>query len=394
LSNNGEPWREKLSQVSGLIAANDEARRRAKNAIACLRQGSPPKESVQEITVGFERIKQVFESKLDIARSGGSCFTLVNGGYGTGKSHSLYWIREVALSRGYLVSLVTLSTRECPLDDLGAIYERIAGNIEGKIGVGTRSLLDLVDAWVKTLRLAGPESINKATQSIKVLHEDFRKVLAEYISAGSSEQTEMAGRWLVGNDSTKRTANALGVQLRATNEHALRMLNELGKLGRQIGHSGLVVLFDEAEAIPSYRGSSRQKLCYDNLCRLIEKSNDVRYCYFVYATTPLFFEKSRKYLPISESSEHVVEMPKLTIAEFALLGKKIRDLYIIGESWPGWLAHINDSEVERCVTTYDKENARAAGPRVFVRSIVSALDICSSNHAMKLSNVYSPVSDG
>lgn len=387
-----ETWHEKLDEFSRVFRSATEERYSAKATINCLRQGSPPREDVGKITVGMEWVRPVIASKLQMAKSGGSAFTLVNGVYGSGKSHCLCLLREMALQQGCLVSFVTLSPRECPLCDLGAVYARIAQSIEGRSEGELRSLQDVVESWAVRIRTSPDEHLEQARHAIRTLHPDFRTVLTEYFS-GSSDRAELAGRWLIGDDSTKRTAKVLNVQLRATDECALMMLNELGKLGRAIGFRGLVVLLDEAETIPSYGGSSRQEHCYENLCRVIEKSGRVPYCYFVYATTPLFFHKCHGRFPISETSQAVLQPPPLLQTNLVQLGCIVRDLYVVGEAWQGWHSYISDDQVEQCVVKYTAAQDWKMRPRGFVRSLVSALDICAANCEKRLSEVFSLVQD-
>lgn len=167
--------------------------------------------------------------------------------------------------------------------------------------------------------------------------------------------------------------------MRPTNEQALEMIKELGKLVRAIGFDGLVVMLDEAEAIPSYVGSSRQKLCYGNLCRLLERESRMPYCYFVYATTPDFFRKSEGKIPFTEQSQEVLELAPLSNAEYMALGYIIRDLYRLGEEWKGWDSSFNNQQIDRCVEGYMKMCTQDVKPRYFVRALVSALDICAAN---------------
>lgn len=388
-----DAWHETLDHLSRVFRSGSEERRSAKTTINCLRQGSPPRDDVAKMTVGMEGVRAVFASKVQMAKSGGSAFTLVNGVYGSGKSHCLCLLREMAFEQDCLVSFVTLSPRECPLCDLGVVYARIARSIEGRSECQLRSLQDVVESWAARIRSSREDHLEQVRQAIRSLHPDFRTILTEYFSAGCSDRVELAGRWLIGDDSTKRTAKALNVQLRATDEDALMMLNELGKLGRAIGFRGLVVLLDEAEAIPSYRGSSRQQHCYENLCRVIQKSGRVPYCYFVYATTPLFFHKCHGRVPISETSQSVLQPPQLLQANLAQLGRIVRDLYVVGEAWQGWHSCIADDQVDRCVEKYTGAHDWNMRPRGFVRSLVSALDICATNCEKRLSEVFSLVPD-
>jgi len=356
----------------------------AKKTINSFRQGSPPQDNVTKLTVGQQNTFIVFQRELQRARDGACSFTLINGNYGMGKTHCLYFLREIALAKNYLVAFLTLSQRECPLYDLGIVYSQIVHRIEGKKALGNISLQDILELWVESIRQKGQHSQEAAICQIKNLHPDFQKALAEYLTG----ETELVERWLMGDDSTKLTASRLKVEMRPTNEQALEMMKQLGKLVRAIGFEGLVVLLDEAEAIPSYESSSKQTLCYDNLCRLLKRENRVQHCYFVYATTPAFFQKSEAYIPISEQSHEVLDLASLSHKEYENLGYIIRNLYHIGEGWRGWDSSFNNQQIDQCVEGYMKMYAQNAKPRDFVRSLVSALDICASNPNKRLSKVF------
>lgn len=377
-------WHDDLNRIKQNLGASPREQMLAKKTINSFRQGSPPQDNVTKLTVGQQNAFSIFQRELQRARDGACSFTLINGNYGMGKTHCLYFLREIALAKNYLVSFLTLSQRECPLYDLGIVYSQIVHRIEGKKALGNISLQDILELWVESVRQKGQHSQEAAICQIKSLHPDFQKVLAEYLSG----ETELVERWLMGDDSTKHTACRLKVELRPTNEQALEMMKQLGKLVCAIGFEGLVVLLDEAEAIPSYDGSSKQTLCYDNLCRLLKRENRVQHCYFVYATTPAFFKKSEGNIPISEQSQEVLDLAPLSRTEYIDLGCIIRDLYHIGEGWKGWDSSFNNQQIDQCVEGYMKMHAQNAKPRDFVRSLVSALDICAPNPKKKLSNVF------
>jgi hypothetical protein len=176
--------------------------------------------------------------------------------------------------------------------------------------------------------------------------------------------------------------------LRPTNEHALAMLRELGAVSRSIGFAGIVILLDEAEAIPSYSRASDRALCYENLCRLISPDLHVAGCYFVYATTPAFFERAGV-LPLSHDSRQVIGLSAFTEPEAARLGRIIRDLYVVGENIQTWYAAVDDPQVAACVRRCFTSATPAVRPRGFVRSLVSSLDICAQNPGRRLADVFS-----
>jgi hypothetical protein len=381
-------WHEDLNRIRRALDTTSEERMLAKVSINCFRQGSPPKNGVSKLTVGLRDAQTIFQRELQRARDGACSFTLVNGNYGAGKSHCLYLLREIALAQNFAVSFLSLSQRECPLYDLSVVYSQVVHRIEGKKAFGVITLQDILELWAEGVRQKGQNSLEAAICEIKALHPDFQKALAEYLCPTFPGAAELVERWLVGDDSTKRTASRLKIEMRPTNEQALEMMQQLGKLGRSIGFNGLVVLLDEAEGIPSYDGPSRQKLCYDNLCRLLERENRVPHCYFVYATTPIFFQKSYGHIGISEQSHEVLNLRPLLRIEYIALGRIIRDLYRIGEGWKGCNSSFNDRQIDRCVEWYMRSHSGDAKPRNFVRSLVSALDICAQNPKRKLSNVF------
>jgi len=380
-------WHESLNRIRQNIDISPEERMLAKKTINSFRQGSPPQDNVEKLTVGLGDVLSFFQHELQRARDGACSFTLVNGHYGMGKSHCLYLLREIALAKNYLVSFLALSQRECPLYDLSIVYSQIVRRIEGNKNLGHITLLDILELWAEDVRKKGQHSLERARYCVKALHPDFQKVLVEYLCPTFPGATELVQRWLMGDDSTKRTASRFNIEMRPTNEQALEMIKELGKLVRAIGFDGLVVMLDEAEAIPSYVGSSRQKLCYGNLCRLLERESRMPYCYFVYATTPDFFRKSEGKIPFTEQSQEVLELAPLSNAEYMALGYIIRDLYRLGEGWKGWDSSFNDQQIDRCVEGYMKMCTQDVKPRYFVRALVSALDICSANPKKILSNV-------
>lgn len=381
-------WHEALNRIGQNLSTSSQERMLARKTINSFRQGSPPQDNIAKLTVGQRDAYSVFQRELQRARDGACSFTLVNGNYGTGKSHCLYLLREIALDKNFLVSFLTLTQRECPLYDLGIVYSQIVRRIEVKKAFDGITIQDILERWAEGTRRKGQNSLEAAICRVKTLHPDFQKTLAEYLCPTFPGAAELVERWLVGDDSTKRTASRLKIKLRPTNEQALEMMKQLGKFVQAIGFEGLVVLLDEAEAIPAYTGSAKQKLCYDNLCSLLERENRVPHCYFVYATTPLFFRKSDGYIPISEKSYEVLNLAPLSRPEYIALGRIIRDLYRIGEGWKGRDSSFNDQQIDRCVHEYIKTSGQNAKPRDFVRSLVSALDICAPNPKQKLSNVF------
>lgn len=80
----------------------------ARRAIESLRQGIPPSGYIRYFTVGRETEIKSLEARLEEKKHGA---LLVKANYGSGKSHLLRFVREVALERGFAVSSVTLDAK-------------------------------------------------------------------------------------------------------------------------------------------------------------------------------------------------------------------------------------------------------------------------------------------
>ena len=93
--------------------------------------GIPPTRGLEAYTVGMDSLLGTLESEYlkGYLRDGGSSFKLVVGEYGSGKSHFLYRLRDIAWENGYVVSRTELSPKECPYDNQLKVYQAIISNL-------------------------------------------------------------------------------------------------------------------------------------------------------------------------------------------------------------------------------------------------------------------------
>jgi hypothetical protein len=254
--------------------------------------GQPPEYGFQFFSVGLDEIIDILETEyLDFfIKNGGSSFKLIIGGYGTGKTHLLYTIREQAWDNSYATSLVTLTPQETPFHKLEAVYRAIVNNLQPplkpdeilagseqgienfiirwfnrvietqrRLGFEEDELNHVVEEWLNN-NIKGFESTS-FTQAIKQAflallydnQDDFYNVLT----------------WLKGESFQRRIHGEYGIVQKVSEETAFQRLRSLGQWIRQIGFNGLIVLFDEAEQTPSF--STRQMSIHlNNLRQLID----------------------------------------------------------------------------------------------------------------------------
>jgi hypothetical protein len=93
--------------------------------------GIPPTRGLEAYTVGMDSLLGTIETEYlrGYLHDGGSSFKLVIGEYGSGKSHFLYRLRDLAWANGYVVSRSELSPKECPYDNQLKVYQSVVSNL-------------------------------------------------------------------------------------------------------------------------------------------------------------------------------------------------------------------------------------------------------------------------
>lgn len=104
--------------------------RRAMRSLIRVAQGLPPTEAVAAMTVGHERIDELITRLLDHARQAGSVFSVLQGDYGTGKTHLLLHLADRALSAGHPVFRLNLERLNLDLGNPARHLHRLLADSE------------------------------------------------------------------------------------------------------------------------------------------------------------------------------------------------------------------------------------------------------------------------
>src|SRR3990167_10366036 len=96
-----------------------------RRAVERLRDGLFDQVAVEHLTIIEERIKNVFTNSLNALGNGQSDHLCVCGSYGQGKSHTLTYLNQLALSLGFATSTVQLDLREIPFHQSAVVYRAI-----------------------------------------------------------------------------------------------------------------------------------------------------------------------------------------------------------------------------------------------------------------------------
>lgn len=361
----------------------------AENVIEQLRYGVPPSEASLDFTVGRNsQIRQLLHS-LERDRDHGAL--LVHASYGAGKSHLLRVLRELALQRGYAVSLIVADAqggvRFNRMDTVfGAICREMEVPQSAEKGIGV-----LFDAYRQVVESELAESIVRERTRISNNGEwDFSDRLSApgiYVSLrawvldGTNRATrDLIEAWLSSPEIYRSQRKLLHQQLVANlrnhfldtrpewqfyaddvfafhtggHRQSWDALADLHRLALWSGYRGLILLVDEFEdVIQNLPRRNYQQVAFHNLFRFFSGQRFPGRAYF--AVTPDFTQKCKKELlgkgVYDFNYDSFDKLPYFRLDPISLndaftLARRIREVHAIAYSWRAKEA-IDDSVLQK-----------------------------------------------
>lgn len=276
--------------------------------------GTPPTKGVRYFNVGNASLLAALDDYYlsSYLQDGGAAYKMVVGDYGSGKSHFLYCLRDLAWDRGFAVAKVDLSPVETPYNDQRLVYAAVARNliwheadesISDEAGLprfleGTLlRMVDVTDSDELTLEtLTHPNYVGliDTLEDAAIDSLSYKNAVLGYLEAlirDQEERIDSLTRWLTGATTTPddtKVLREIGVTGKITRTNAFRMLRSLTQTVRALSYGGLVLLFDEVDRMASIGGKA-EKLATDNLREVIDRCRDeLPGALFVYAVPPQF----------------------------------------------------------------------------------------------------------
>jgi hypothetical protein len=272
--------------------------------------GTPPPRGIQYFNVGNRSLLDALDEFYfsSYLQDGGGAYKMVVGDYGSGKSHFLYCLRDLAWERGFAVSKVDLSPVETPYNDQRAVYAAVARNliwheadeaISDEKGLarfleGTLERIVGEPLGLQTIHHPNYGGLVDTLEAASIDSLAYKNAVLAYFEAlirNQEERLESLIRWLMGVNTTPEDTKILrmvGVTGKITRPNAFRMLRSLAQAIRALSYSGLILLFDEVDRMSSIGGKA-EKLATDNLREVIDRCRDeLPGAMFIYAAPPQF----------------------------------------------------------------------------------------------------------
>lgn len=385
---------------------------RRSEIIDALRRGTVPRNGLDTLAVGIERLAPALDDELKAVALGRGAFKAVRGEYGSGKTFFGRWLQERARSSGFATSEVQISETETPLHRMETIYRRMIERL-ATADAPEAALRDIIDAWFYTIeedvlteggiiaedsqallqkteermegRLAG---VTRAAPAFSAALRTYRRALL----AGDHELAEGLIAWIGGQPnvaaSVKRKA---GIKGEIDHFGAASFVKGLLTIMRDCGFRGLVLVLDEVETLQRMRSDTREK-GLNALRQLIDEIDAARFpgLYLMITGTTAFFEGPQGVLrsPPLAQRLHVdfatdarfdnpravqIRLPGFDLDLLSRVGAKVRDIYADQATDGDRIRQsVDDTYVSDLAEAVTGELGGRVGiaPRVFLKKLV------------------------
>lgn len=274
-----------------------------RRAVERLRDGLFDSVAVNLLTMENNRIENVFSKGLKTLEKGKSNHLCICGSYGQGKSHTLTYLNQLALSQGYATSVIQLDLREVPFHQFSTVYQSIMEKLSLPDGEkftnawknwANKDSLELLESMPHRFRMTLTAMLCK-TKRLTPKESSLKK----HRAYRPKEHGYWLDKTLMGYDipvaylksvCKYREVEAYQDQSLICHGNApyFQMVQSLGSVLKEMGYKGLLLFFDEAESIAQGRLGHRIKSYH-----LLDQFFQIKdYIFPVFAFTDDFFDKA------------------------------------------------------------------------------------------------------
>ncbi len=238
------------------VSVQDAGNFRNRRMIEALRLGLVAPDDIELFTFHRRDEEEQLNEAFEETNSDGGAVRVIEGEYGTGKSHFLEYSKQKALKQNYLVAKTELDIFEIQPNRPKRIYHSLMRSITAP-GIKETSLSEIIQKAAKD-----DEIFNFFRQGDN-RHEYLSKALYAARADVDPEDAVTWQDWIEGNPLVMQSAGSsinkfpsLYDYCNAGNIYSY-ILNGLGHLVKKIGYAGLMLLIDEAESLNMLSGYRR-----------------------------------------------------------------------------------------------------------------------------------------
>ena len=307
-----------MTKFARIVAATDNFTLR--RVVERLREGLFDPFGVQVLTAHEHQLDKAFDRGVYDLVQNRTAHLCICGAYGRGKSHTLSYLQERALSKGFVTSLINLDPRETPLRDFRRVYRALISQIA--FPDGSTSLVKMWRKWADGDAESHLKNNLKKDPAdpLSVIPEDMPHLFKTTLTALANKNMPLSKRqkalkkhaafrprefpWMLANALNGNAPPVFRLrhafkyrQVAFYKDESLackgwepyfELVRTLAAMFQSMGYKGWVVLFDEGESIVQTPVNLRRKN-YMILDRFFRPEKPMGALYPIFAFTDDFF---------------------------------------------------------------------------------------------------------
>lgn len=365
-----------------------------------LKSGLAPLWGAQHILTGRQNIKYYLDDAISKSQdlstneSYQHIFFIADF-FGNGKTVFGHYSLIQALNNNFLVAKISLN-RGLGFTKLDAIYRAITEQLFDSKSNFESSFDRILTDWIKQNTRNSIQQVIEGVSDICIgfaegLESYYNNFLSNDILGQFRALQQLKGDRAV-SVSRKKTEKMQG---RLTKSNAIDYFRALDFFSKEIGFSGLFIVFDEVEAILNLINKNLRNSAYENICKFcnMTENSNISNSIIMFMLTPDLRDNLEKgihsYRPLENyitqrfvTYNHITTLMfrELTTQDQQELAFKLKELHSRAYNWdPNY--KITDSFVENFVNYFNHPLvSKYSTIRRFVRQFIDILDVASQNN--------------
>ena len=364
----------------------------AKRAVMALKLGHMLEENVFDLSVGLDGIRKKLESHVAEAVQRNPQSILVEGAWGTGKTHLLTLLKVLASQCGLATASVILDGEGIAMWEPMDLMEAVLGSLRYP---GDRMPLG-IDEHLRNLRSQVSQFRSESRLGWRLARAIFEiptsafdesevmEVIEDYLTMKLAASQAMAKLRQFGWRVVLPPIKAQRIEERA--DRLGELLTGWAEFCVLTGAKGLVVVFDELD-VEYAMTASRPSLRARRARLLTELSTiEARKCplLFAFGSAPASDDLEQENDAVRDVLYHVpwsthITAPLPSLAQTIELGERLQGLY--RDAYPDRMAKVDRHDLQRQIAAFAEKHLSELDPtpRDFVRGTLERLDLAPSN---------------
>jgi len=394
--------------------------------------GQPPNYGFQFFTAGIDDYLSVIEHEFleKKIKRGDKALKMVVAGYGSGKTHFLYCVREIAFKHNYVVSYVSLTHDATPFHDKSAVYKAVISNMlypmepEELMSGYELGIENFIKTWYANklnefkINSSNPGEIEERLEEYmgylnqhNYENTSFSNAVREAFLALKDRRDSdfsLIMQWLKaeGIMTGAKGHNRFGILQPIDKKNAFDMLRSLIQWIKDIGYTGMILLFDEVEQRASL-GSQQHRNLLGNLKELVDECSlgKIKSTMFFYAVPDTNFltgntgthvalnqRLAGTFVPFDDHFGQKIFLENVTGTSKSIMleiGIKLSHIYEIAYEVRFDVVIIEEAVGNIVDSTVEAKFAAAGTLRLLVQSLVRAFQYLQKKDGMRLDKAQS-----